>query len=66
MAFREEAYRRGGLLKKQNEKDIFYSFISLLPHTLRIQHTILRVKYINSTDSFTPNYIKINMQTFLS
>ena len=40
---------RGGLFTKSNDKDIFGSFSALIPHILRTQHTILRVKYINST-----------------
>ena len=35
------AYERGGLFKQLDEKDIYDSFINLLPHILRIQHTIL-------------------------
>ena len=33
--------REGGLFKQLDEKDIYDSFISLLPHILQIQHTIL-------------------------
>ena len=40
--------REGGLFKKLDEEDIYDSFTSLLPHILRIQLTILGVKYINS------------------
>ena len=34
-----------------NGKDIYDSLSVLLPHIVWIQHTILRVKYINSTHS---------------
>ena len=44
----------GGLFKKLDEEDIYDSSVNLLPHILRIQDTILRVKYINLTD-FYPN-----------
>ena len=37
--------REGDLFKKLDDKDINDSFISLLSHISRIQHTILRVKY---------------------
>ena len=37
--------REEGLFKKLDEKDIYDSLISLLPHILEIQHTILEVKY---------------------
>ena len=46
----------GGLYKKLDEKDLYDSFISLLPHILLIQYTILRVKYINSTESYPKLY----------
>ena len=41
--------REGGLFKKLDDSDIYDSFISLLPNILRIQHTILRIKYIQLT-----------------
>ena len=41
--------REGGLFTKSSDKDIFGSFSVLIPHVLRTQHTILLVKYINST-----------------
>ena len=41
--------REGGLFIKSSDKDIFGSFSVLLSHILRNQHTILRLKYINST-----------------
>ena len=47
---------RGAYSKKLDEKDIYGSFISLLPHILRIQHTTLRVKYINSTNLYPKLY----------
>ena len=49
----------GGLLERgaysQNE-DIYDGFLVLIPHILRIQRTILPVKYINSTHSPSKNY----------
>ena len=41
--------REGGLFKKLSDMDIFGSFSVLLLHILQNQHTILRLKYINST-----------------
>ena len=44
------------------------SFISLLPHILQIQHTILHAKYIYLTRFFdkpVPNNIKINIRACL-
>ena len=38
--------------------------ISLLPHILRIQHAILRVKYINSTQ-FYPKLSSFNLRLLL-
>ena len=43
---------REGLFKKLDEEDIYDSFTSLLPHILRIQDAILRVKYIDLTDFY--------------
>ena len=50
------AYSRGGLFKKLDEKDTYGSFISLLPHILQIQHTILGVKYVHSTEFYSKLY----------
>ena len=54
--------REGGLFKKLDEKDIYDSFISLLPHVMRIQHTILRVKYTDVTQSYSKPH-QTNIQT---
>ena len=48
--------REEGLFRKLDEEDIYDSFISLLPHILQIQHTILGVKYINSTEFYPKLY----------
>ena len=37
----------GGSFSRSDEKDIYYHFFVLLPHILRIQHMILRARYIN-------------------
>ena len=49
----EGAFREGGLFKKLDEEDIYNSLISLLPHILRINDAILRVKCINLTDLYS-------------
>ena len=41
--------RRGSFSTKSSDKDMFGSFSVLLSYTVRNQHTILRLKYINST-----------------
>ena len=41
--------REGGLFTKSSDKDIFGSYSVLSSHILRNQHTIIRLKYINST-----------------
>ena len=51
--------REGGLFTKSSDKDIFGSFSVLLPHILRNQHTILRLKYINSTQSLSQTILKL-------
>ena len=51
----------GGFFTKSSDKDIFGSFSVLLSHILRNQHTILRLKYMNSRQ-FISNHTKINMQ----
>ena len=53
---------RGGLFTKSSDKDIFGSFSVLLSHSLRNQGTILRLKYVNSTQVFIPKRAKINME----
>ena len=47
------AYQRGGLIQKLDEKDIYDSFTSLLPHILQIQHTILGVNQFDRVLSQT-------------
>ena len=41
--------REGGLFTKSSDKDIFGSFSVPLSHIVRNQRTILRLKYIKST-----------------
>ena len=55
--------REGGSFTKSYDKDIYDSFSVLLPHILCIQHTILRVKYVNSTRSpyQTPSKLACNL-----
>ena len=48
--------REGGLFTKSSEKDIFGSFSVPLFHILRIQHTIFRFKYTDSTQFFPISY----------
>ena len=50
---------RGGLFTKSSEKDIFGSFSVLLFHILRIQHTIFRLKYTNSTQFLSQIILKL-------
>ena len=54
-----------GVIQKLDDKDAYDSFISLLPHILWIQHTILRVKYIHLTHFFpkpsNENLLKLNI-----
>ena len=40
-----------GLIQKLDEEDIYDSFI-LLPHILRFQDAILRIKYLNSAEFY--------------
>ena len=51
--------REGGLFTKSSDKDIFGSFSVLLSHILRNQHTILRLKYINSTQFLSHTILKL-------
>ena len=48
---------RGGLFTKSKDKDIFDSFLVLSTQILRNQHTILRLKYINSFFHFFHFYL---------
>ena len=50
---------RGGLFTKSSEKDIFGSFSVPLFHILRIQHTIFRLKYTNSTQFLSHIILKL-------
>ena len=50
---------RGGLFTKSSDKDIFGSFSVLLSHNLRNQGTILRLKYVNSTQFLFQNMPKL-------
>ena len=50
---------RGGLFTKSSDKDIFGSFSVLLSHSLRNQGTILRLKYVNSTQFLFQNVPKL-------
>ena len=49
----------GGLFTKSSEKDIFGSFSVPLFHILRIQHTIFRLKYTNSTQFLSQIILKL-------
>ena len=54
-------HSRGGLIREEaysqnSEKDICESFSVLLPKILRIQHTMLQVKYINLTPFYPKSY----------
>ena len=51
--------REGGLFTKSSDKDIFGSFSVLLSHSLRNQGTILRLKYVNSTQFSFQNVPKL-------
>ena len=51
----------GSLFAKSDNKDIYDSLLVPLRHVLRVQHTILRARYIDSTQ-----YIKPDMQTCLA
>ena len=54
--------REGGLFSlftKSSDKDIFGSFSVPLSHILRNQHTILRLKYINSTQFLSKIILKL-------
>ena len=51
--------REGGLFTKSSDKDIFGSFSVLLSHILRNQGTILRLKYVKSTQSLFQNMPKL-------
>ena len=48
-------FERGDLFTKSSDKDIYASFSVLLSHILRNQHTILRLKYVNSTQFLFQN-----------
>ena len=50
---------RGGLFTKSSGKDIFGSFSVLLSHSLRNQGTILRLKYVSSTQFLFQNVPKL-------
>ena len=50
---------RGGLFTKSSDKDIFGSFSVLLSHSLQNQGTILRLKYVNSTQFLFQNVPKL-------
>ena len=50
---------RGGLFTKSKDKDIFDSFLVLSTQILRNQHTILRLKYINSTQFLSQTILKL-------
>ena len=58
--------REGSLFKKLDEKDIYDSFISLLPHILQFQHTILRVEYIYLTEFYSQTVPKLTCKRSLS
>ena len=51
--------REGGLFTKSGDKDIFGSFSVLLSHILWNQHTILRLKYTNSTQFLSQTISKL-------
>ena len=48
----ESSLERGRRIHKSNDKDLYDSYLFLLRHILRIQHTILPVKYIDSTQFY--------------
>ena len=48
-----------GLFKKLSDKYIFGSFSVLSSHILRNQHSILRLKYINSTQFLPQTILKL-------
>ena len=50
---------RGGLFTKSSDEDIFGSFSVVLSHSLRNQGTILRLKYVNSTQSLFQSVPKL-------
>ena len=50
---------RGGLFTKSSEKDIFGSFSVPLFPILRIQHTIFRLKYTDSTQFLSHIILKL-------
>ena len=50
---------RGGLFTKSSEKDIFGSFSVPLFHILRIQYTIFRLKYTDSTQFLSHIILKL-------
>ena len=50
---------KGGLFTKSSEKDVFGSFSVPLFHILRIQHTIFRLKYTNSTQFLSQIILKL-------
>ena len=50
---------RWGLFTKSSDKDIFGSFSVLLSHILLNQHTILRFKFINSTQFLSQTISKL-------
>ena len=49
----------GGLFTKSSETDIFGSFSVPLFHILRIQHTIFRLKYTDSTQFLSHIILKL-------
>ena len=51
--------REGGFFTKSSDKDIFGSFSVLLSHSLWNQGTILRLKYVNSTQFLFQNVPKL-------
>ena len=51
--------REGNLFTKSSDKDMFGSFSALLSHILRNKHTILRLKYRNSTQFLSKTIIKL-------
>ena len=53
-----ELIREGGLFTKSSDWDTFDSFPVLLPHILRNQLMILRLKYINSTQFLSQTILK--------
>ena len=51
--------REGVLFTKSSDKDILGSFSVLLSHILRNHRTILRLKYINSTQFLSQTILKL-------